>query len=610
MGFLGNIKNQCVRFIMNIKGDLNDSKIVKTTFGLAGAGCATASAYNFGKKEASPRAGTVSGLFSLVFLVLFFFMENEDDKRKEREYDQEREKKREEGENYRNKRDIDGDYYRRNREADADCYRRNREADAAYYRSKRETDAQYKKDSRQQTIDEGVEEDNHAEEKKVTWIEQFMSKFSMPSLPPFLAQLMSGVPAGYKEAMLLHICSMLGAMCFSKVRALYIDLVAHAPNLQVIVEGNWSSGKGKFENIFNNLFARIIDSSREKIGLLEKAENQGKYIVQVTGLGTSMAKTEDIMAGNHGCHAYLFDSEVRALCDELKKGNGISFVFFRKAFENGVVCRNNRAKNSVNGFFPVFFNYTLTGTPNDISTTFRKELEGGTLSRIAWATIPEQGREPWNLIMPSGAKLKYLRDQIDRWRDMYCFHTITNGDEAVNEYCINLDYVNDALKEWIEKQYDQAKEEDNAARADVRMRVAAIAFHCAIIFHMLYDQPGSTSNQKRKQVVDLTLYVANYCMERFLHKFGKEQNDQREKAQNAEFVNDNYQKAVDESSPKQNEELITDIAELARLHSILDESGQHKYGWDKLSKMSGIPKSTLIRKISEYDKANKNKETD
>lgn len=158
MGFLGNIKNQCVRFIMNIKGDLNDSKIVKTTFGLAGAGCATASAYNFGKKEASPRAGTVSGLFSLVFLVLFFFMENEDDKRKEREYDQEREKKREEEDNYRNRRDIDGDYYRRNREADADCYRRNREADAACYRSKRETDAQYKKDSRQQSEEKCEEE--------------------------------------------------------------------------------------------------------------------------------------------------------------------------------------------------------------------------------------------------------------------------------------------------------------------------------------------------------------------------------------------------------------------------------------------------------------------
>ena len=146
MGLVDYCKNQWDQFRMDIKVDLNDSKIVKTLAGLVGVGCGTASAYNFCKKEASPRAGAVSVIFSAVFFLLYLFMENKDDERKEQEYDQESEKKREEGDNYIRK-----------READAECYRRKREADAAYYRSKRETDAQYKKDSSQQTIDDDVE---------------------------------------------------------------------------------------------------------------------------------------------------------------------------------------------------------------------------------------------------------------------------------------------------------------------------------------------------------------------------------------------------------------------------------------------------------------------
>jgi len=384
--------------------------------------------------------------------------------------------------------------------------------------------------------DDVVEEVIHAEGKKVTWIESFNAKFHIPQLPPFLYHVMSIVPRENEAAMLLHTCSMLGAMCFSKVRAKYNDLEMHAPNLQVIVEGNWGSGKGRLEVFFKRLFSRIINSSNKKIELLDKPENQGKYIVQVIGLGTSMAKTVDIMAGNQGCHAYLFNSEVRALGDDLKKGNGISYDFLRKAFENGDVCRINRAKDSKNGIFPIFLNYTLTGTPDDISTTFRKELEGGTLSRIAWATIPKQGREPSKLIIPYGVELESLRDQIDGWRDKFCFHTTQNGDVAVEEYLINLDYVNEALDEWCKKQYDQAEEKNNAARADVRLRIGTIAFHCAIIFHMLFGEPDSDHKKERKQVVDLTLYVANYCMERFLHKFGKEQNEQHKKNQEAELV--------------------------------------------------------------------------
>ena len=82
--------------------------------------------------------------------------------------------------------------------------------------------------------------------------------------------------------MLLHVLSMLGAMCFSKVRALYSDGIIHAANLQVIVEGNWGTGKAKFEQLFKELFSRIIKRSLDKIECMDDKHNDEVSIIQTT----------------------------------------------------------------------------------------------------------------------------------------------------------------------------------------------------------------------------------------------------------------------------------------------------------------------------------------
>ena len=499
--------------------------------------------------------------------------------------------------------------YRKEREADGDLYAVQREADARLVKAKAEAGVFRKQNLDGRTNDDGgtnpENDDNEDEEQdRTTWLEKFKSRFTMPTLPPFLTQIMSGVPMGYEEPMLFHLLTMLGAMCFSKVRAKYSDGNTHAANLQVIVEGNWGAGKAKFEQMFKVLFERIIDSSRNKIDLLSDPSYTTPLIVQTTGIGTSMSKLVDILAGNQGCHMYIFNSEVRALYYDLKKGNGLNFDFLRKAFENGDVCRNNKARDSKNGIFSIYLNYTLTGTPADINTSFKKELEGGTLSRIAWTCIPEAGRYPGVLRLPEGKELDYVRDKIDEWAETYCYQRIPGeGDEAVGEVNVDLEYVCKALDDWNDRQYQLSEEEKNPARKDVRMRMAAIAFHCAIVIHMLYDNPAPTNWQKRQKVIDLTLFIADYCIERFLHKFGKAQNLQRRANKEAEYVEDDTPQAEQSrsSSAQSASQKITDIAELKRLHDKKDEKGQSLYGWDKLAEMSGMSPSTVKRKVRQYE---------
>lgn len=515
---------------------------------------------------------------------------------------------------YEREREADAALYERQRLADSRLTERECEAESDSYTVRRMADERHRvKSDDRRTVENPTPNDDinpendgneDEEQDRTTWLEKFKSQFTMPELPPFLAKIISGVPQGYEEAMLLHMLSMLGAMCFSKVRSVYLDGIAHAANLQVVVEGNWGTGKAKFEQLFKVLFSRIISSCKNKIDLLSDPDNRIPLIVQTTGIGTSMSKYVDILADNQGCHMYIFNSEVRALFYDLKKGNGLNFDFLRKAFENGDVCRNNKARDSKNGIFPIYLNYTLTGTPADINTSFKKELEGGTLSRIAWTCIPEAGRYPGILRLPEGNELEALRDQIDDWTEAYCYQRIPGeGDEAVGEVNVDLDYVCKALEDWNDRQFQLAEEEKNPARKDVRMRMAAIAFHCSIVIHMLYDNPAPANWQKRQKVVDLTLFIADYCIERFLHKFGKAQNLQRRANKEAEYVEDDTPQAEQNgnSSASSASQKITDIAELKRLHDKKDAKGQSLYGWDTLAGMSGMSASTVRKKIKAYE---------
>ena len=384
------------------------------------------------------------------------------------------------------------------------------------------------------TADEGsadVDEQPQLED-EVDFIDDFNSKFKMPSLthlPFFLGHILACLPKGYFVPMLLHLLSMFAALCFSKVRALYLDGKRHAPNLQVIVEGGWGQGKAKFEDLYHALFERVIASDRTKLLAQNNApgvptkKSGPHHIIQTAGIGLTRAKMFDVLADNQEVHIFIYESEIKALVNSLKGTCGITTDHLRKAFENGLVYQNNKLSNSKSGNYPIYLNYTFTGTMGDTGQFIKKELEGGTLSRIAWTSIPEAGKTLENLEIDA-AEVKQFRDKIDDWRKLYCYTTDAKGnDSPCKETDIDLSYLFPALKTWLDEQYDQSEKENNPARRNVRARSACIAFHCAIVLHQLYDQPMTADD--KEEVINATIYIANYVIERFLFKFQDEQNE-------------------------------------------------------------------------------------
>ena len=439
--------------------------------------------------------------------------------------------------------------------------------------------------------------DEEVAPKPMTWSERFRDEFGpLPELPPMLQFVVERSPAGYEVAMTVTLLCAFAALCFSKVRAKYLDGKVHAPNLQVLVEGNWGTGKEKFMTALNALFKRLFDRDKEKYS----SEDEGK-IIQWAGISATEAKFIDIMANNGEVHVLMVSSEVLAAVNNMRKQNGLTAEYFRKAIDNGEVYRANKSK-AIQGLFRVFMNCILTGTPGDTEKFFSKELEGGTASRFCLLAIPDSGRYLEALIIEDGEELESYRDQIDEWNRLYCYaHDESSGcDIPAEEHFIELDYVNAAIETWInDDQWYKANGDPSDPRVGARGRMGAIAFHCAMVIHMLFGCPGPDMLQTRRKVVNLTIYIANYCMESFLLKFGAIQKVQRELNNQAERVENTTTvgKEAQQSSPPPDEKNYCGGLSKSTVKKMFEMYIPGKVGYGTIAKYFGLPGENGQQKV-------------
>ena len=347
------------------------------------------------------------------------------------------------------------------------------------------------------------------------WIDEFHSEYQMPntSYIPVLDKLLKSCSPGMRDAMLLHLCASFGAICFSKVRAEWEDNKLHSPSILTIIEGDSGSGKGMFNTMFECIFEQVIKRDNEKL----KRDDNNLLIIQTAGINMSEAEFHDRLAYNKGVHIFAMETEIAKVAESFKKGNGLSFSYIRNAFDNDYQFRNNKG-NSCQGRYRVYLNCTFTGTPKAIDKLITKpEVEGGTARRFCFSAIPEIDNEKGNnLKLPSEKVLNEIRNTVDEWQRDYCFISTDRGDQPCKEFVIDLHYIRQKLRKWIKVQMNRAKQDQIPERIEMARAISTIAFHCAIVLHMM---AGNSTNNK-KCVSNLTLYIANYCMERYLAKFG------------------------------------------------------------------------------------------
>lgn len=433
---------------------------------------------------------------------------------------------------------------------------------------------------RKRTVQEQV---THEKNALGEWQQWFNARFPIPvysAIPP-ISTILDGCPDDFKPSMFFHLLSVYGALCFSNVRARYMDGRYHSPSLQVVIEGEQGSGKSTFRNVYDDLFQRVIMKDRDKARMKGNAR-----IIQTVGIGISKSRFTEIVAGNHNVYLYAMETEIDSVLNAFRKNSGLSSDLLRKAFSNEAISLDNQhTPDECRGVFPVYLNYTFTGTPKAVSRFFKEEeYEDGTASRICFCVIPELGVSNPEFELPEGAELERMRDQIDDWRDKYCFITKDGIDISTDEHRIDVSYVFGVLKNWSTEQRCMG----DKVRSGVSLRIATIAFHGAMVLHMFANEPGEDDKKMRKAICKLTIYIANHCMERFLCRY--------------------YKGAYPEigvlTAWKEQRELTEEeIEHWYPLRQTLDENG-NLIGYGKIAKQLGVSKDDVRNAFIRYERQN------
>ena len=362
------------------------------------------------------------------------------------------------------------------------------------------------------------------------WLDIFNATHPFPfdALPDDFASVISGYDPDIAPAMFLHLCSMYGAYCFSRVAAKKRGDEMRRPNLQVVIEALPGIGKSQFRNVHQKLFRRVIDEDKRKLNAEDDEKN---LIIQTVGIDISSARLQQILESNQGVHIYIFDSEIATATNK-----DLSF-YLRKAFDNDDVSRERMNKRQ-NGSCEAVINGTLTGTGDNVETFVKKiaTVEGGGASRVCWCAYPLDGdSDDAPIGLHEGPELELIRDRIDEYRHKYVFTTDNGEDTAVDLVEIkDFDYVMSALKNWEEKQADLSKQTNNDVRKLIRWRISTIAMHIGIVMHMMIQPDGD--QEKMDKVVQLVIYAAEHCMSRYLWLFGAQHNKMIQDIKNRERV--------------------------------------------------------------------------
>ena len=427
------------------------------------------------------------------------------------------------------------------------------------------------------------------------WISDFEAKFPTPyfSKIPVLGKIISGCPDGYKVPMALHLLTAMGAICFSRVRSVYIDGRKHGPNLLLIIDGESGSGKSYFASIYKDLFLEVIEEDRIKY-----ANGGANTIISTAGIDISAPKFAELLANNKDVHNFIMETEFSTVEKVFSRNSSLDSEILRKAFDNEQYYRNRFGKDQSNGIFNVFMNCSFTGTPQAINRFFNEnEVEGGTARRFCFSIIPESGRELPDFKFPQDKELKEIREKIRSWRHTYCFnHDNEKGDNPCSEYVVDLDYVKKALKVWLSGQYDLYEHDGIKERKDHRNSIAAIAFHYAIVLHMLLIDSNNSKNNKDK-VVEITLYIANYCMERYIAKFS---------SSDAVVSNSCVEPAGTECLVEVPKDTISDevLEYWLNMHGRTNDNGD-VIGYGTIGKELGITKDQARNELKRYAKKKK-----
>ena len=350
--------------------------------------------------------------------------------------------------------------------------------------------------------------------------------FSVPKvLPPVFQEFADAFPFAWRPAAMLSLLPVLGTL-MSRVRGRYLDGREHSPSFQTVIEGDFAMGKGNITDlarfcieplaeadaIGNEELNKYNQEVEKNNGTDKLPEKPDVCVRKITGDFT-VAGFEETLTTSKGLHIWCSTSEI----DELRRTWAAVSHILRKAYDNDFYGRSLQSTKSFRGERRIFFNTLLCGTPKRINTVF-SDPEDGLVSRtMFFRLLKDDGQMPV-VKMPTKTKSK-LAVLLHNLHDHY---SLGQDGVPVQPKVFQLEYVNKALRKWLDEKYKDSLLTGNFAEDAFRRRDAVNGFRAGMIAHVVFAEKfGKVTEAQKKIVVEFAKWVAEYSLRTHLAKFGK-----------------------------------------------------------------------------------------
>ncbi len=357
---------------------------------------------------------------------------------------------------------------------------------------------------------------------------------SMPSLPPVFRQFHEIAPHDFKDAVVLAQLPILGTLG-SRLRARYLDGKLHSPSFQVSLEAPQASGKSFLGRLVEYELGQVIEHDeleREKEREYQSKMQEMKVLnIKITPdnkeeiLGArpqsliryvpatmSITKMLMRMSDAHGLHLFAFAPELDTVHKAFKRGFSSLSDALRMAFDNDLYGQDYASDSSFSGNVRLFYNCLYSGTPRAMRR-FYPDVEDGLVSRVLFVVLPDQFGKKMPVWKEFDSKQKGIVDiNLTRLNEI----TI-QGDDVQPEHIVKIDFVNQALEDWIVAQQAQAVKENDRTRDIFCRRAAVVGFRAAMLAFFLWGEKNTPTI--RKNTIEFAIYVANAMLTQHLLRF-------------------------------------------------------------------------------------------
>ena len=368
-----------------------------------------------------------------------------------------------------------------------------------------------------------------------------LDKLSLPkdkNLPPVIREIVTNAPANRKIPAFIASLSPLCALC-PRVRLDYFyDSRKSALLLQVVIEGDQSSGKSFAADIESLIMDNTLKARDKQMRRLEqeyrekkkrrkaneKLEEEPKTTIRVvppTISKTVLTKRADMFDRVLGdtMSFWMFAEELAQVTDAGRQGYSNLRTLMRTAYDLGSLFGIDFASdNSYSAIVDINICSMFCATPAAVDEYYdNKSVEGGNITRCVLCNIGDTLGDKGAIFKPYSAEQKAVIDStLQKLMDM------TYDSDGGLKPVVDLDmyWLDKTVCNWCEKKGKEATLSGSKALEVFRKRSSASAFRVASLCQYLYQLEGTDEETIQKRVHQIYLYMAEYILENMLERWG------------------------------------------------------------------------------------------